>query len=186
VLRHHGVPARARVGFADYFTPGFNEDHWVCEYHRGDRWRLLDPELGERVRAHFKIPFTPDDVPRGRFLTAGEAWLRLRRGALDSATCGVSSDGIGGAWFVAGNVVRDLAALNKREMLAWDAWGIMREWGRGKQLSEPVSARLDAVAALIAPSPPDWKAIRETYDGDDTLRVPPVVTSKGTPVAVDV
>src|SRR5881296_2904531 len=62
VLRQHGVPARARVGFANYFTPNFNEDHWVCEYHGGDRWRLLDPELSERVRAYFKIPFTPSDV----------------------------------------------------------------------------------------------------------------------------
>ena len=75
VLRHHGVPARARVGFANYFTPNFYEDHWVCEYHRGDRWRLLDPELSERVRAYFKVSFPPSDVPRDRFLTAGEAWL---------------------------------------------------------------------------------------------------------------
>ena len=44
--------SRARPGgFANYFTPNFYEDHWVCEYHRGDRWRLLDPELSERVRA---------------------------------------------------------------------------------------------------------------------------------------
>src|SRR5262245_23266617 len=120
VLREHGVPARARVGFASYFTPNFYEDHWVCEYHDGARWRLLDPELGERARAHFQISFPASDVPRDRFLTAGDAWLRLRQGALDPATCGVSSEGIQGTWFVASNVVRDLAALNKREMLAWD------------------------------------------------------------------
>jgi len=186
VLRQHGVPARARVGFANYFTPNFNEDHWVCEYHGGDRWRLLDPELSERVRAYFKIPFTPSDVPRDRFLTAGDVWLRVRRGALDPATCGLSSDGLHGAWFVAGNVVRDLAALNKREMLAWDVWGIMREWGRGRPIPDAVSARLDTVAALTASSPPDWPAVRETYEGDAGLRVPAVVTSLGRPVAVDV
>src|SRR6185437_6158275 len=27
-LRHHRVPARLRVGFASYFTPGYLEDHW--------------------------------------------------------------------------------------------------------------------------------------------------------------
>jgi len=144
VLRHHGVPARARVGFANYFTPSFNEDHWVCEYHGGDRWRLLD--LSERVRVYFKIPFAPSDVPRDRFLAAGEAWLSVRRGALDPETCGVSSDGIHGAWFVAGNVIRDLAALNKREMLAWDAWGIMHEWGPGKRIPDAAIAQVDAVA----------------------------------------
>ena len=99
---------------------------------------------------------------------------------------GLSSDGLHGAWFVAGNVVRDLAALNKREMLAWDVWGIMREWGLNQPIPEAVSARLDTVAALIAPSPPDWDMVRETYDGDDALRVPPVVSSQGKQVAVDV
>jgi hypothetical protein len=28
-------------------------------------------------------------------------------------------------WFVAGNLVRDVAALNNREMLPWDVWGAM-------------------------------------------------------------
>ena len=75
-LRHHGVPARLRVGFAAYFTPGYLEDHWVCEYHADDRWRLLDAELSAGVRAHFGIPFDPADVPRDAFLVAGEAWRR--------------------------------------------------------------------------------------------------------------
>jgi hypothetical protein len=186
VLRQHGVAARARVGFATYFTPSFNEDHWVCEYHGGDRWRLLDPELSERVRAYFKVPFPASDVPRDRFLTAGEAWLRVRRGDLDPASCGLSSDGLHGAWFVAANVIRDLAALNKREMLAWDTWGIMREWGRDQPISDAASARLDAVAGLTASSPPDWPAVRDAYDSDAALRVPAVVTSQGRQVAVDV
>jgi len=186
VLRHHGIPARARVGFANYFTPHFNEDHWVCEYHSGDRWRLLDVELSEPVRVHFKIPFAVSDVPRDRFLTAGDAWLGVRRGALDPQTCGLSSDGLHGAWFVARNVVRDFAALNKREMLAWDAWGIMRGWGRDQRIPDAVLVRLDVVAALTSPSPLDWKTVRETYEHDDGLRVPTVVTSHGRPVAVDV
>ena len=184
-LRHHGVPARARVGFATYFTPGFNEDHWVCEYHAAGRWRLMDAELGPRVRDYFRIAFSPLDVPREAFLTGGEAWLRLRRGALDPATCGVSAAGLSGTWFVAGSVVRDLAALNKREMLAWDVWGITRDSGPGKPVPESVAERLDAVAALTARDEPEWKVLREVYD-DDAFRVPRIVTSKGTRVAVDV
>ena len=53
------MPARLRVGFATYFTPGYLEDHWVCEYHPGDRWRLLDPELAPRVR---DVPAAPADL----------------------------------------------------------------------------------------------------------------------------
>lgn len=187
-LRHHGVPARARVGFASYFTPGFNEDHWVCEYYADDRWRLLDPELNEGVRRHFNVTFDPADVPRDAFLVAGAAWLRMRRGALDAATCGVSSIGIGGAWFVASNVLRDLAALNKREMLAWDTWGISRGLRPGATASAAALERVDGLAARIASADLDWRGLREVYEHDDALRVPRIVTSfpKGAPTEVDV
>ncbi len=180
VLRHHGTPARARVGFATYFAPGFHDDHWVCEYASDGRWRLLDPELSPRVRAHFGITFSPADVPRDQFVTAGEAWRRLRRGAIDPATIGVKSVGLHGAWFVAGNVLKDLAALNKREMLGWDYWGMSRAFsGPGATVSESAAARLDAVAAVIAEPEPDWKTLRALYEEGADLRVPPVVLSHG-------
>jgi hypothetical protein len=179
-LRHHGIPARARVGFANYFNAGFNDDHWVCEYERDGRWRLLDPELSEPVRRHFAITFPSSDVPRDRFLVAGDAWRRLRRGALDPAKCGVLAAGITGAWFVAANVVRDLAALNKREMLGWDYWGMALDFSRpGSTVPEAAAARLDEVAAITAEPEPDWKVLRETYERDAMLRVPPVVKSFG-------
>jgi hypothetical protein len=45
-FRHHGVPARVRVGFADYFEPGFHDDHWITEYWDGACWRVMDaPDL---------------------------------------------------------------------------------------------------------------------------------------------
>ena len=179
-LRHHGIPARARVGFATYFTPDFYDDHWVCEYHADGRWRLLDAQLSEPVRAHFKITFSPADVPRDVFLTAGEVWLRIRRGALDPATCGVASERLAGAWFVAAAVVRDLATLNKREMLAWDYWGIALQFsGPGMSVPDAAAARLDAVAEIIGTPELDWKAACELYERDDTLRVPSVVRSFG-------
>jgi Transglutaminase-like superfamily len=189
-LRHHRVPARLRVGFATYFTPGYLEDHWVCEYHADGRWRLLDPELSERVRAHSGITFDPADVPREAFLVAGEAWRRVRAGALDPARCGVSSIGVLGEGFVAASVIRDLAALNKREMLAWDVWGLPLGVAPGAPVPEVAARRLDAVAALTAAPEPDWPRVRDVHDRDDGFRVPAVVTSFGPAgparVAVDV
>ena len=32
LLRHQGIPARARCGFGAYFLPDHFEDHWVTEY----------------------------------------------------------------------------------------------------------------------------------------------------------
>jgi len=72
-------------------------------------------------------------------------------------------------------------------MLAWDYWGLAREFRPGAPVSETTASRLDTLAALTASRDPAWKAIRETYDGDDGLRVPRVVVSKGrTEVVVDV
>jgi hypothetical protein len=176
-LRHHGVPARLRVGFATYFTPGYLEDHWVCEYHSGGRWRLLDPELSAGVRTHFQITFDPADVPRDAFLVAGEVWRRTRQRLIDPETCGVPRIGIVGAGFIAASVTRDLAALNKREMLAWDVWGLALTLPPGAPVPEPAAARVDPVATLTAAAEPEWSRVRAAHDGDDGFRVPPVVTS---------
>jgi hypothetical protein len=187
-LRHHGVPARVRVGFANYFEPGFHDDHWLTEYWDGASWRLMDSELTPGVRRHFGVTFDPCDVPRDCFVTAGRAWREARSGRLDFAKCGVWSVGIAGVWFVAGSVVRDLAALNKREMLPWDYWGISRDMKPGVPVSETVVTRIDALAALIADPSPDWRTLREVYDTDAALRVPPVVMSfpRGRPSEVAV
>src|SRR6185503_19998699 len=63
-FREHTVPARCRVGFAAYLNPGFLEDHWVCEFWDGARWRLLDAQLEEAAVRDFHVEFAPEDVPR--------------------------------------------------------------------------------------------------------------------------
>jgi Transglutaminase-like superfamily len=52
MARRLGIPARARVGFATYFVPGFNVDHEVAEVWDPEDacWRLVDPELSTRLR----------------------------------------------------------------------------------------------------------------------------------------
>ena len=103
----------------------------------------------------------------------------MRSGAIDPATCGVRAHGLSGLWFIAGNVLKDLAALNKREMLGWDYWGLSLDFsGPGSGVSDAAAAQLDAVAAVTAHDP-DWKSLRGLYEGDETLRVPAVVRSEG-------
>ena len=50
-LRERGVPARSRVGFAGYFTPGYFHDHVIVEHHDGARWLAYRPRARPRVRA---------------------------------------------------------------------------------------------------------------------------------------
>jgi hypothetical protein len=45
LLKYRKIPARARCGFATYFTEGKFEDHWIVEYwnHQQQRWKWSTP-----------------------------------------------------------------------------------------------------------------------------------------------
>ena len=122
-FRSRGCPARLRVGFADYFTDGFFEDHWLCEWRDGDRWRRLDVEVAAGV-APSRIPFDPTDVPRERFVTSAEAWAATKRRPTEATRYGVYALDLAGRWFIAGSVYRDAAALARVELKPWDYWGL--------------------------------------------------------------
>jgi hypothetical protein len=149
-LRAHGIPARARCGFARYFTPGRHGDHWVAEYWNAatSRWVLADAQLGPELRATLGTTFDPADVPRQQFVVAGAAWIRCRKGDLDPSECGLEGDGQSGWWWVAGNLVRDVAALSKMELLPWDVWGAMP--GPADPIPAGLAAELDHLAAITA------------------------------------
>jgi len=141
------------VGFADYFTPDFLEDHWVCEYHDGSAWRLLDAELSDAARRQFKIDFPTHDVPRDRFVSAGGAWIAARQGRLDPVRMGVSRVGVSGLWFAAASLLRDAAALTVQELLDWDYWGPARDFGPRTSISPSWMGRFDLLAADLAGEP---------------------------------
>ena len=124
MLRHQGVPARARCGFGTYFLPNHYEDHWVCEYWSASekRWLMVDPQLDSLQREVLGIDFDTCDMPAGRFVTGGEAWRRCRRGEADPESFGILD--MKGLWFVCGDLLRDFLALYKVEILLLDpgAW----------------------------------------------------------------
>jgi hypothetical protein len=183
VFRAHGRPARCRAGFAAYFTPGYLEDHWVCEYRDGDQWRLLDAQLDETAVRDFGISFSPWDVPRDQFVDGSTAWCRARAGKLDPSRMGVSWLGLAGMWFAAGEVMLDVAALNKEELLPWEKWSVGRELGPGADIPAAWLAEFDAVAAALRGAP-DGDLARRIYAAHDWLRVTPRVLSfeSGVPV----
>ena len=175
MLRAHGTPARARCGFGGYFTGGRFEDHWVCEYwHAGQqRWVLADAQIDARQRELFRVGFDVTDVPRDRFLVAGDAWALCRSGAADPGTFGLSQVGEAGDWWIAGNLMRDAAALGNLELLPWDCWGAMPD--SGDAIGEPRCALFDHLAALTREPDRAFAELRGLVQDDDRLRVPPVV-----------
>jgi Transglutaminase-like superfamily len=172
MLRAKGVPARSRCGFAAYFNPPNFEDHWVCEYWDAQegRWRLADPQIDEVWRRRLKISLDTLDLPRTEFLTAAEAWRRCRSGEADERQFGISFAGLRGLWFVAGSLVRDMAALNKMEMSPWDIWG-----AQPRPREEFDLAVFDELAELTGDPDGAFAEVRRRYEEDDRLRVPATV-----------
>jgi hypothetical protein len=175
LLRAKGTPARARYGFGSYFNPGFFEEHTVCEYWNAaeSRWVLVDPQFDEVWRARLKIDHNILDVPRDRFLVAGDAWTKYRAGASDPSKFGIFVGEQRGVWFIAGELIRDLAALDKMEMLPWDVWGAMPR--PEDSLQENRLAFYDRVAQLTRSPDPAFDELRGLYEADDRLRVPGTV-----------
>jgi hypothetical protein len=172
-LRYHGVPARARCGFGRYFLPGHYEDHWVAEVWKAaeQRWVLVDAQLDALQQQKLAITFDPLDVPRDQFLTGGAAWALCRSGQADPDTFGIFD--MKGLWFVRGNLGRDVASLNKVELLPWDGWGIID--GIDEEPASGDLAALDEMAALTADDVPDFGRVRTLYETDERWRVPPVI-----------
>jgi hypothetical protein len=174
LLRAQGTPARARCGFGGYFGSGAFEDHWVCEYwnQAQQRWSLADAQVDDVQLKLFDVDFDLLDVPRDRFLVAGDAWERCRRGDADPATFGLSVINEAGDWWIAANLVRDVAALNGMEMLPWDVWGAMPE--PDESIGDERLALFDRLAALTR-APDIAVAELAALYADDRLRVPGTV-----------
>jgi hypothetical protein len=169
MLRRQGIAARARCGFGAYFEKGKFIDHWVTEYwNEGQqRWVLVDAQLDQHQRELFGIAFDPLDVPRDQFLVAGDAWRLCRSGKADPGAFGILD--MHGLWFIAGNVIRDVAALNNHEMLPWDVWGAMTQNDTELELSF-----IDQLATLSHAPDRHFGDLRAAYK-DKRVAVPGTV-----------
>jgi hypothetical protein len=163
-LREQGVPARSRVGFAGYFTPGYHHDHVIVEYADGGRWRRTDPEV-----APGHAEFDPGDMaagPDAPFQTAAEVWQGYRAGELDPDTYGVfPGSPFAGPAFIRGYVIFEVAHRFGDELLLWDDWGATE--GDGDE------EMVDRLAGLLVRADADDAAAEEElyawYRSDDRL-----------------
>ena len=146
LLRYRGIRSRVRCGFATYFQPGQGLDHWITEYwHEGERrWVRVDSEVIAE-----SVVRDPTDLEPGQFLSGGEAWAAFREGTIDASCFGVYGTENWGPAEIRGNAIKDLAALNKAEMLPWDEWGPMPAMYRGNA-PPGFDEILDQIAAASA------------------------------------
>jgi hypothetical protein len=161
ILRHQGIPARARAGFGTYFTPGHFEDHWVCEYWHAEenRWVMVDPQLDALQCEALSIDFDPLDMPRTKFVTGGQAWARCRAKQVDPNRFGIFN--MRGLDFVKGDLIRDFLALNKIEILPWDNFKLINKSFRKMNAEE--KDLMDRLAQISSGEDQDFVLLRAAF-----------------------
>jgi len=188
MARHKGIPSRARVGFAGYLIDGRLIDHEIAEVWDGsaERWRLVEPEIDDdHTDPADGASIDALDVRADRFLTAPRAWQLARSGAIDPERFITPPDLEIWAW-LRHNLVHDLAALNKTEMLLHEVWGVdSRTPPAPGQL-----AVLDELATLTGQPSPPLAGLRSAYRLPGFV-IPDTVTSYSSaqtdvPAVVDV
>lgn len=189
IARHKGIPARVRVGYADYFQKGWYLDHVIAEVflEKEGRWRLVESEISDSYAS--TLDFDPTDIPRNRFITGPEAWKAARAGAMDHARFVVSPDlqvPYTRSWLsLRHHIIQDLASMCRAEMILWDQWGLLND-------DDPLSgaATLDRMAAETASADVSAETLRK-WVNQAGIAPTPVVTSysparNNEPVSVDV
>ncbi len=161
MLRHQGTAVRARSGFAAYLLPGKYVDHWACEYWEPVEGRrvMVDAQLDDVLRAAYQIAFDPCDVPAGQFLTAGRAWQLCRSRQADPDRFGFSR--WWGLAYLRHNLLRDLLALNKLELLPWEPSGLPEREER--DVPERDRVKLDRIARLSLDGNEAFAELRAVY-----------------------
>jgi hypothetical protein len=176
MLRHRSIPARVRCGFATYFPWRPYEDHWICEYWSREqtRWIRADAQLDQFQRNQLAVKFDCTDLPREAFLSAGQAWLLARSGAVPTSDFGHgdTSDGnTSGLWFLRVNLHRDLLSLTNQQMSAWDNWRDTTV--TGKTVSDAEAARHDQLADAIEAAGSAADGLEQLRELAEGRRVPP-------------
>lgn len=171
MLRRQGHAARARSGFAAYLMPAKYIDHWVCEYWQSSqqRWVMVDAQLDAVQRSAYGVTFDPSDVPADALVLAGRAWQEARGGCVDPQRFGFAR--WWGLAYLRHQVLRDLFALNKVELLPWCKSGLVE---KGEEAtSDAERETVDRIAALTLSGNGALSEIRCTYRNVIELGIPP-------------
>ncbi len=155
ILRHKAIPARMRVGFAEYIKPDspFKGDHWITEYwdETQSRWVLADADV-------VLVDIQRDE----QFYSAGAAWNLARAGTVRSDLFRFS-----GRWkgfpCIRGNLLHDFQALNKLELGVFDYWDDLHTKAESA-LSVDDKAILDRIAELSDRPEENFEDLRNLFN----------------------
>jgi hypothetical protein len=175
MLRNQGVPARMRVGYATYtWGEPKLENHFIVEYFNGHRWVLLDAQMDQAQREFHKLDFDTLDMPRSKFVLAGEAWQGLRNGTIKPERVGMGGPKgweSHGYQFVQIDLIADCWALDKVELFTGEANDLART--PHERLSDEQFKFFDELAKYSTLSAMDRAALRSKIENEPTAKVDP-------------
>ncbi|GIK54752.1 MAG: hypothetical protein BroJett015_04150 [Chloroflexota bacterium] len=162
ILKRHGIPARLRVGFAEYVSDrkGKYVDHWICEVWQEaeSRWLLVDPDT--------KMV----DIPRSDFKLAADVWLSARQGFTYPSLYGV------GRWWgwepIRQNLIHDFEACLNLEPTYGDGPPLFRV--KKSDLTQSQVQLLDEIAHLLQDSDVNLEALLRLQQENERLQREPI------------
>jgi excinuclease ABC subunit A len=170
MLRHQGVPARKRTGFARYI----NYIHEIAEYWDAERdmWVLVDPDVSAEVQSTWiaahggpleHATYGTIDLRVGdAYVLGGDAWQRCRTGGADSRQFHGAGKGEGMPG-VRQALLQDLDGLNKVELTSHDWWGGDLDDKSPEELTLEDLATLDRAAELTLHVHTHFDELRQFY-----------------------
>jgi excinuclease ABC subunit A len=166
MLRHQSVPARARVGFAGYYsaeTPRY-WDHRIAEYwNEGlNRWVLVDAMTEEPILERLRFKIDPLNVDgNSQFLLSGDVWQKCRAGKANPHDFGDSPDDLGMPP-IRYALLQDFDYLNKNELVGFDAWHELITEPEN-EVTEEDRRLLDEIAEITCHVDSQFDALRNLY-----------------------
>lgn len=167
ILKAKGIPCRSRAGFMDFGDAGDSyTEHWVNEYwdFRENRWVLADVDGYYEYEQRFG--YSQFDLPRRKFVTASEAWLGLRKSALNKKLDLYTPDPLQG---VCEYLFMDFHALLNNEIFYSYQPLYLREGIQA--LSEEELRELDCLAELLAEPDKNMKKIEHLWAANEKFSV---------------
>jgi excinuclease ABC subunit A len=166
MLRHQGVPARVRVGFAGYYraeTPRY-WDHRIAEYWNEElnRWVLVDAMTEEPILERLRFNIDPLNVDRNsQLLLAGDVWQKCRAGKANPQEFGDSPEDLGMPP-IRYALLQEFDYLNKNELVGFDAWHPLINKPES-EVTEEEKALLDKVANMTSQVDSHLNDLRNLY-----------------------
>ena len=167
ILKAKGIPCRSRAGFMDFGDAGESYlEHWVNEYWDfGERrWVLADVDGYYEYEERFG--YSQFDLPWRKFVTASEAWLGLRKHALDKKLDVFAPDLLEG---VCEYLFMDFHALMNNEIFYSYQPLYLRDGIQS--LGEPELRELDGLAELLKEPDENMERIKDMWNHNEKLYV---------------